>query len=85
MTFKSLNIDFNIYKEKILPYINKSYDGKPVVAEVGSSKLHHLKNGVVQVDYNLEENKVRISINDYIMNNKSILSDLEKLIGEKIN
>lgn len=85
--FKVFNFDYELYKEKILPYIkDNSITENP--ARVGGSMLYILKNSIINVGINLDkpEPTMSVAINPEIENNKKTIEDLEKLVkGEELN
>ncbi|MFA5953446.1 MAG: hypothetical protein WC812_02540 [Candidatus Pacearchaeota archaeon] len=90
MTFKVLEIAYEKYVEKILPYITENYNrvnNKPVRAYLPGATMHSLKKGVIQTNLDLEDMKspkMKIYINPLIRDNKKIIEELEKLIkGEE--
>jgi len=86
MTFKTLKINYNLYLEKVLPYINNNLVTGP--AKLPDSNLYILKKGIINTGLdleNLQNEMMIISINPSIKNNNETIGDLEKLTGEKFN
>jgi hypothetical protein len=83
MEFKQLTVGRDLYAEKIAPYLKlNSFNKEHPTTRVFGSTVYLLKDGLVQVYYNFETNKMVMSINEP-NSKKPFFKDLEKLVKEE--